>query len=212
MTAWYLARAAGLLALVAFTVATTLGAAGPRRGGLGGTLVADRSADRRVLLQVAHRSSAVIGLALLALHVVLLVADAHVDLSWAGALVPFTAGWEPVALGLGTLGAYAFAVAAISGALRGRIAVGAASARRWRAVHLSAYAGWALALGHGLLSGTDSGAAWVVGLYAACALSVALAVGLRLTRPSGPAVPSVRQQAASVGDRTDRLVRTGGRR
>ena len=92
---------------------------------------------------------------MLGLHAALLVVDHYVDVSLGGALVPFTAGYRGVALGLGTLSVYVFAVVALTGALRGRMATSTAAARTWRAVHLSAYAAWVLAMGHGLLAGTD---------------------------------------------------------
>ena len=64
MTLWYLARAAGFAALFAATASVTLGALAS------GTRTHDaQSRDRRVLRQLAHRSAAVVTLAMLALHV-----------------------------------------------------------------------------------------------------------------------------------------------
>ncbi|MXG91818.1 ferric reductase [Nocardioides flavescens] len=170
MTLWFLARAAGFTAVVAASFAVGLGALGS----------SSPVASRRVLTQLAHRSAAVLTLAFLALHVVLLVTDSHVDLSALGALVPFTAGWQPVALGLGTLAAYGFGVVSLTGALRGRLAASAGAARAWRGVHLSAYVAWVLAMGHGILAGTDTGAGWALALYAVCAAGVGAAVAVRL--------------------------------
>jgi sulfoxide reductase heme-binding subunit YedZ len=117
---------------------------------------------------------------MLALHGVLLVVDHYVAVSWSGALVPFTAGYRAVALGLGTLGLYGFLVAAGTGALRGRlVAPSPRAARMWRGVHLSAYAAWFLAMGHGILAGTDTGQRWALALYVGCAGAVTAAAATR---------------------------------
>lgn len=176
MTIWYLARATGMVALIAFTAATAMGALASR--------TADRPTgaqiDRRFLVQMAHRSAAVLGLVVLAAHATLIVLDAYVDVPLTSIVVPFTAGYRPLALGLGTLSVYAFVVVAVSGAMRGRLATSARAARTWRRVHLAAYAGWAMAMGHGIFSGTDTGSPWSTAIYVACGLAVAVAVGLRL--------------------------------
>ena len=71
MTLWYIARASGIVALVAFTMATTLGALTSVRPAERG-----RAAnERRILAQYAHRSAAVTGLTLAAVHVTAIVLD-----------------------------------------------------------------------------------------------------------------------------------------
>ena len=175
MTAWYLARATGMVALLAFTASTALGALATRTGNR-----SVRALDRRYLTQVAHRSAAILGLVALAAHVVLLITDAYVDVGVSSTLLPFTAGYRPLALGLGTLAVYAFIAVAVSGAMRGRLATSRRGVRTWRAVHLSAYVGWALSMGHGLLAGTDTGATWSTAIYVACGAAVVVAVALRL--------------------------------
>ncbi len=173
---WYLARAAGMVALIAFTASTVLGSLAARH-----PRPHDASSlDRRFLTQMAHRSAAVVGLGMLLAHVVLILLDSYVPVSLTGTLVPFTAGYRPVAVGVGTIAVYAFVLVAVSGALRGRLATFAAGARRWRLVHLAAYAGWALSMGHGIFAGTDTGAWWSTAVYAACGLAVAAALVVRL--------------------------------
>jgi len=169
MTLWFLARAAGFVALLAASLTVALGAAG-----------SSSRSDRRIVAHLVHRSSAVVTLAMLGLHAVLLVTDRFVDLSVAGALVAFTAGYRGIALGLGTLAVYGFVVVAASGALRGRLAVSGAAARAWRGVHVSAYAVWALAMAHGILAGTDTARGWALAVYGASAFLVAGSVAARL--------------------------------
>jgi sulfoxide reductase heme-binding subunit YedZ len=176
MTLWFLARAAGFMALVGATAAVSLGAISS------GSSPATRSRRResRLLLQLAHRSAAVVTLALLALHGVLLVLDSHVAITVPGALVPFTAGYRGWAVGLGTLALYCFAVVALTGAVRGRLAGSPAAARWWRPVHALAYLAWPLAMAHGLFSGTDTGTGWARLLYGGALLTVVAAVWARL--------------------------------
>jgi methionine sulfoxide reductase heme-binding subunit len=176
MTLWFLARAAGFTALAAATAAICLGAWAS--GARAGRRVEGR--ESRLLLQLAHRSAAVITLALLALHAVLLVLDSHVAISLPGALVPFTAGYRGRAVGLGTLAAYCLLVVALVGALRGRITGSPRAVRWWRPVHAVAYAVWPLSIAHGVWSGTDTRAWWALTLYAASAVAVLAALWSRL--------------------------------
>ncbi|MEX0429730.1 ferric reductase [Nocardioides sp. DS6] len=182
---WYLMRAFGLVSLIALTASTALGALAT----VGGT---DPVAlDRRLLRQLVHRSCAVIGLVALVLHIVCAVVDSYVDVSVSAAILPFGSGFRPVATAVGVLGVYAVVAAALSGALRGRLAASARAARCWRAVHTAAYAGWLLSMAHGLFSGTDTHAWWGAAVYAASGLAVFAAFltrifGERLRRDRDP--------------------------
>lgn len=169
MTLWFLARAAGFVALLSASLTVALGAAGSSSRG-----------DGRIVTQLVHRSAAVVTLAMLGLHAILLITDRYVAVSLPGALVPFTAGYRAFALGLGTLALYAFAVAAATGAARGRLAASAGAARAWRAVHVSAYAAWVLAMAHGLLAGTDTLRGWALWIYGLSAFVVGAAVAARV--------------------------------
>lgn len=190
MTLWFIARAAGFVALLAASVTVALGAAGTS-----GRL------DHRILAQLVHRSAAVLTLAMLWLHAVLLVLDQYVDVSVRGALVPFTAGYRGYALGLGTLAVYGFVVVAATGALRGRLAGSVRAARAWRGVHLSAYAAWALAVAHGMLAGTDTLRGWALGVYGVSGFLVGSAVAARLVsglRGRRAALPQARRAATRL--------------
>lgn len=180
MTLWYLARAAGMVALLAFTASTAMGALSTRRS----RHPNPDEMDRRYLVQMAHRSAAITGLLALIAHVVLLVLDSYVNVSLGGALIPLTAGYRPLALAMGTIGVYTIILVAVSGASRGRLASSVRAARAWRSVHLLAYAGWVLSMGHGLLAGSDTGAWWSTAIYVACGGAVLAAVAARLTAHS----------------------------
>jgi sulfoxide reductase heme-binding subunit YedZ len=170
VTLWFLARAAGFVALLAASVTVALGALG-----------SSSRPDGRILAQLVHRSAAVLTLALLGLHAGLLVTDSYVDVSTLGAVVPFTAGYRGNALALGTLAVYGFLVVAATGAARGRLAASARAARAWRAVHLSAYAAWGLAMTHGVLAGTDTLRGWALAIYGVSAFLVGGALAARVS-------------------------------
>lgn len=181
MNLWFTARGAGLSALVLLSVSTCLGA-----------LVSRRTTDaaRRYLGQYLHRVCAGLGVAVLVLHVGTILADSYAHVGWRGAIVPFTAGYRPTWVALGSLAAYTFVAVTVLGLARGRMARTPAGARVWRGLHGLAYAGWALAIVHGFTSGSDSGVGWVRALYVACLVAVAGCTALRLVRVRTATAPA----------------------
>ena len=91
-------------------------------------------------------------------------------------VVPFTATYRPLWVGLGTLALDLVAAVVVTSLLRHRL-----GARAWRLVHWSAYAAWPAALLHGLRAGTDAGAAWFLAVSLCCAAVGAGAVAWRLS-------------------------------
>jgi predicted ferric reductase len=169
MTLWYVARGAGLAALLLLTVSTCVGALVTGRG----------AAANRVVVQYLHRVTASLGLGVLVLHITTILADSYANVGWRGAIVPFTAAYRPTWVGLGTLAVYIFVLVVAIGLARGRFAASRRGAAMWRGLHGLAYVGWSLAMLHGLKSGTDSGLGWVRWLYVACAAAVATSVAVR---------------------------------
>ncbi len=176
MNLWFTARGAGLSALVLLTTATCLGALVSRPGLPG----------RRYVGQYVHRAVAGLGLSVLVLHISTVLADSYAHVGWRGALIPFTSGYRPTAVALGSLAGYTFLAVAVLGLARGRFAGSPRGARIWRRLHALGYAGWALAIVHGFTAGTDSDVGWVRLLYLLSLVAVATSLGLRvrsLTRP-----------------------------
>lgn len=168
---WYVARGAGLAALVLLTVSTALGALMTGRG----------RAANRVLAQYAHRSTAALGLGVLCLHLATILGDSYAGVGWVGALVPSQSGYRPPWVALGTLAVYTFVGVAALGLARGRLTPSARGVRVWRALHGLAYLGWGMAMLHGLNAGTDTSVGWVRVLYLGCAVVVLGSVAARLS-------------------------------
>lgn len=176
MTLWYLARASGIVAMLTFSLATSLGLIAAIRP----SSTDVRTGERRVYLQYAHRAAAVTGLVLVGLHATTLIADTQAGVTLPQAVVPFTASYRPLAVGLGTLALYLFVTAAVVGAARGRLSGSPRAARGWRVVHGLAYAGWALSIGHAVTSGTDATQTWMLALVVGSVTIVLGALSLRL--------------------------------
>lgn len=156
MTIWFVARAAGLTAFLAFSLATGLGAAGSSLG---------RSPHTRLIVQYVHRSAAVTGLIMLSIHIASLILDHFAKVGVAGAFIPGTSTFRPVWVALGTIAMYLFVAAAVSGMARSRLVHSPATLKWWRPVHLASYAAWSLSAVHFLRSGTDVGQGWTTGIF-----------------------------------------------
>lgn len=171
---WYLGRGSGLVLLLTLSATTVLG------------VLATRDASGRAwpgfVTQGVHRSLAGTSVAVLLVHVVSVVADEYVDIRWWQAVLPVGATYRPVWLSLGTLSLDVLVVVAVTSLARRRLPESV-----WRAVHVTAYVGWAVAVVHGLGTGTDSGRPWSLALTAGCVLAVLVAAGVRLRAPAGPA-------------------------
>lgn len=165
---------AGVLALLSLTATTLWGLAATDRILLG--------PDHRLLAQGVHRGTAVAGLGFLALHVWVKIASGSTG--GAAAAIPFTDSFRPFLIGLGTLAGYIYLAVAVTGAARSAFATPRRS-RWWRALHMSAYPAWGLALLHGLKAGRPA-AAWVTTSYVLCAMGVAAVLVMRLGSPQDP--------------------------
>ena len=171
MTLWYTARGAGLAALVALSAATAHGA-----------LVSMPSPNpaRRIVVQYAHRAAAALGVALLAVHITAILADAKAHVGILGALIPFQSSYRPGSVAFGSVAAYVFLAVSALGLGRGRLARSPQAIRHWRGLHALAYLGWAAAIIHGFRSGTDVGQGWVDALFLICLVGVLAAITARL--------------------------------
>ena len=164
---WALGRGTGVVALVMFTVTLVLGIvsrSGRPVGGLGRFGVAE-----------IHRTAALTGVGLIAVHVGSLFFDPYAQLRLVDVVVPFLGAYKPLWLGLGTLAVDLLLVVTVVSLLRDRV-----GPRIFKAVHWLTYALWPVALVHGLGNGTDAWSLWLDAAAATCTLAVAGALVWRL--------------------------------
>jgi predicted ferric reductase len=108
-----------------------------------------------------HQHASLLGLAFALFHGLILLGDRYANYTVSQLLVPFaSSNYRPVWVGLGQIGFYLLAGVGLSFYVRRRI-----GQRRWRMIHYLSFAVFALALVHGLSSGTDSALPWVRSIY-----------------------------------------------
>lgn len=164
---WFLSRGTGMTSLVLLTLVLVLG-------------VLTRSARPlpglpRFVTSGLHRNASLLAVSLLAVHVLSAVADPYALTGIVGVVVPFTGGYRPLFVGLGTLALDLLIAVVVTSLLRLRM-----PDRAWRAVHWLAYACWPLAVVHGWGAGSDAGRGWGLALLGGCAVAGLAAVAYRL--------------------------------
>jgi sulfoxide reductase heme-binding subunit YedZ len=171
---WYFSRGTGAAALVLLTATLALGVVDVARW---------RSASwPRFVVDAVHGTLALAAVALVAGHVVTSVLDPFAPLRLADAVVPFGARYRPLWVGLGALASDLLIVLVITSVLRRRVGPGA-----WRAIHWAAYACWPVAVAHGLGTGSDTRAGWMLAVTLGCVGVAAVAVLARCARAEGRA-------------------------
>ncbi len=182
---WYAGRATGAVSLVLFTAVLVIGILTAGRAGVAGL---PRAGGQRL-----HRSLSLVALGFLAVHIVTTIVDGYVDITWWDVVVPFTAGYDPFWVGLGTVAVDLLIAIGITSAVRRHLPL-----RVWRAVHLTAYAMWPIALLHGWgVSGGDGRQPWLIMVDVVCAAAVLAALGYRL-RPDRHPDTVARRAARAV--------------
>jgi methionine sulfoxide reductase heme-binding subunit len=165
---WALGRATGALGLLLMTGSVVLG-------------ILTRSGRPAIGLPrfgvaTLHRNVGILATAFIAIHVVSLLFDPYAQLKLVDLVVPFLGEYRPFWLGLGTVAIDLMLAVTITALLRRRI-----GARAFRAVHLSTYALWPIALAHGFGTGTDALTPWMIALTVVSVGAVAAALAWRLS-------------------------------
>lgn len=169
MAPWILGRASGVCAYVMLVALVLLGLSlsHPRRADRG------RSAMTRMR---AHIVLALLTIAFLALHIVVLATDRYAGVGWWGAALPMGAQYRPVPVTLGIIGAWLGLLAGLSAALAGRL-----PRRAWWPLHKIAGLTFVLVWIHGVYAGSDTEV--LLWLYLSTGLLVAgAAIGRYATR------------------------------
>jgi hypothetical protein len=159
----------GVISLVSLSITIMLGLVATDRLVL--------SIRQRVLLQSAHRTTGVIAVGSLFVHVWTKVAEQHVGII--DVFIPFMMPFNRVYIGLGPVSAYVMVLVMWTGLARARF-IGKGRPWMWRGIHAIAYLMWPLALMHGLGAGRAA-ATWVVVSYVVCVLAVLVGLAVRLS-------------------------------
>lgn len=164
---WYATRGLGVSTLVVLTAAVVLGILTARKW-IGEATPGFVAAD-------LHRNFSLLAIVLLIAHIVTTVLDPFAHITVRDVLIPVGAAYRPIWLGLGVVAFWILVGVGASSLLRDRVGL-----RTWRAIHWTAYASWPLSLVHGLGTGSDSRAPWLVAVVFASIAAVLIALFLRL--------------------------------
>ena len=176
--AWDTARAAGIAALVLSGLTVSTGSLFALRWVAGG--------GRGAVLRAVHEGVSLATLVAVAVHGVALLADPWLKPGLAGVLIPFASPYRPAAVALGQVAAYGFLALGPTYYLRKRLGL-----RGWKRAHRFIVAFWALAVLHGLTSGTDAGATW----FLAATLPVVGAAAILVVSRTGAVPASARPRS-----------------
>lgn len=185
---WFTTRGAGIVSLLFLTGVVYMGILGALRW--------QTRAWPRFATTGFHRNLSLLAVAFVGAHIVTAVLDPFTSLGPLAALVPFSSSYRTLGLGLGVLALDLGAAVLVTSLLKKRM-----SRRTWRAVHWLAYAAWPLALLHGVGTGTDAAAPWMMAINLACLAIVgaALLVRVMTNRGGAPATPIMAGMRRSTG-------------
>ena len=165
---WYLTRGTGTIALILLTLSVALGVANVRR-------VRTEKVPRFVL-DAIHRNVSLLAMAFLLVHILTSVLDTFAPIGVLDVIIPFKSSYRPLWLGFGALGFDLMVAVTVTSMLRRRL-----GHRAWRLTHWLAYASWPVALLHGLGTGSDTKAGWMLVIVGGCVIVVVVAVVARAT-------------------------------
>ena len=169
--AWYAVRAGGIVAYVLLTTVVLLGL----------QMSSKRKLERwpRIAIEDVHRFAAFAAGAFVVIHIVAIAIDSYLPFSLTSLVVPFISRYRPAWVGIGIVAAELMLAVAIANRLRGRVL----SYNTWRKTHYATFAVWLGATVHGIASGTDRSAIWLVVLMVVSAGAVAGMTAWRVLQP-----------------------------
>ena len=169
--AWYAARAGGIVAYVLLTIVVLLGL----------QMSTKRKLKRwpRIALEDVHRFAAFAAGAFVVIHIAAIAIDSYLPFSLTSLVVPFISRYRPAWVGIGIVAAELMLAVAIANRLRGRLL----SYDAWRKTHYATFAVWTGGTIHGIASGTDRSAFWLMALMGVSAGAVAGMTAWRVLQP-----------------------------
>ncbi|HZY41726.1 MAG TPA: hypothetical protein VFF59_06970 [Anaerolineae bacterium] len=179
---WYITRAAGLTAYLLVWLSTVWGLA-----------VSNKILDpvlHRAFTYDFHQFVSLLAIGFVIVHIVVLLADQYLPFTVAQILIPFTASYRPVWVGVGVIALYLTLLVSITFYIRRWI-----GQKTFRFIHLASYLAFAGTALHGLLSGTDSPLWTVQAMYLGTTLVVVFLTAYRVFMSA----QAKRQRAALSG-------------
>jgi sulfoxide reductase heme-binding subunit YedZ len=169
---WLVSRSAGIVAMLAVSVAV-----------LTGLLLANRLApgNAKKTVIAVHESSALAGLVAIAVHGITLLGDRFLDPSLLQIALPFTLEHERAFTGIGVVAGWLAALMGLSFYARRRI-----GGRRWRTLHRGSVAVWALGVVHTLGAGTDASQPWMRAILLVTGIPIVFLFFLRILPADAP--------------------------
>ena len=164
---WYISRTAALTAYLLFFVNIVLGL-GMKLKFLDRFFEHWRAAD-------LHQFTALLGMALVGLHIFSLLGDTYYKYSLTQLLVPFTSIYRPGWTAWGVVGFYGLMIVTFSCYLRKYI-----GQKVWRIIHFASFGLFWAIIFHGIKTGTDITSPWVKAMYISTGTIVAFLFLLRL--------------------------------
>ncbi len=162
---WITSRAAGVVALLASSLAVSVGLMMSLRSKLPD-------------LRATHEALSLATLAALVVHALALLGDSFLKPSLADIAIPFVSGYQRVWTTTGIVAGWMLILLGLSYYWRARI-----GPARWRSLHRFTALAWLLGILHAVGEGTDASAVWFVG----AAAMVVLPAGALLVARHAPA-------------------------
>jgi hypothetical protein len=182
---WYATRGAGATTTVLLTASIVLGIGEERGWRPGGS--------PRYAVAALHRTMSMLALTMLAIHIVTTLLDPFPKVAVLAVFVPYATDYRPLWMGLGAVAADLLLALIVTSLVRRRLGY-----RAWRGVHWAAYACWPVAILHGLGTGSDTKATWMLALTFGSVAAVLVAVLARVARANTPSPARIGAAAAAA--------------
>lgn len=164
---WFVSRASAIVAYLMLWLSTAFGITLSSKG-LGGRVSG-------ALAYALHNVTSWLALGFSVVHGLTLIGDASFPFTVPDVLVPFVSTYEPMLVGIGTLGLYLGIMATAAFYLRRRLGL-----KVWRTIHGLSYLMFALVTVHSVALGSDTGTAVMKLLYVTAGASVTLLTMFRV--------------------------------
>jgi sulfoxide reductase heme-binding subunit YedZ len=175
---WYAARAAGIAAYLMLSFVVLLGL----------TMAGRKSLPRwpKFAIEDVHRFAGLLVGTFVIIHVVTIAIDAWLPFSIGSIIVPLVSRYRPAWVALGIVAAELLLALAVTNHYRDRLPY-----TFWRRAHYLNLLVWSAATLHGIGSGTDRSAPWLLAVYTLATSSVGAALAWRFTRHRLPPRSSI---------------------